>query len=96
MIRYLLRIIHKEFVPEGRTKAKLYLEVLERILQRIHGLRPDFHVNKDWFLDANSAPAHTVSIVQRFPSHEGLLRSTPTSTHHLPSLDLAGVILNNV
>lgn len=35
-------IIHKKFVPEGRTvNSKYYLEILKRLLARIKQMKPD-------------------------------------------------------
>jgi len=60
-------IIHKEFVPAGQTvNPAFYEEVLKRLLQRIHRVRPELHRAGQWMLLHDNAPAHCVIRVHQF------------------------------
>lgn len=51
-------LVHHEFVPHGTTiNAKFYVQVLKRLKQRVHCVRPD--IARDWKLHYDNATAHT-------------------------------------
>jgi histone-lysine N-methyltransferase SETMAR len=71
-------VIHREFVPEGQTvNGQFYLGAMERLLERIRRVRPEFHNSKEWFLLHDNAPAQTAGVVARF-----LARKQVTVPHH--------------
>jgi len=46
-------VVHKEFVPEGKTvNAEFYKEVMDRLLKRIQRVRPAAFCSRDFFLFA--------------------------------------------
>ena len=52
-------IVHKEFVPEGKTvNAEFYKGVMDRLLKRIQRVRPAAFCCRDSFLLHHNAPAH--------------------------------------
>jgi hypothetical protein len=52
-------VVHKEFVPEGKTvNAEFYKGVMDRLLKRIHRVRPATFCCGDFFLLHDNAPAH--------------------------------------
>jgi len=66
-------IIHKEFVPVGQTvNSASYEEVLKRLLQRIHHLRPAYHRTGQWILLHDNAPAHCAIRVHQFLAQRGV------------------------
>jgi histone-lysine N-methyltransferase SETMAR len=58
--------VHKEFVPEGKTvNAEFYKGVMDRLLKRVQGVRPNAFCSRDFFLLHDNAPAHkAVSVCQ--------------------------------
>jgi len=51
-------VVHKEFVPEGKTvKAEFYKGVMDRLLKRIQRVRPAAFCSRDFFILHNIAPA---------------------------------------
>lgn len=79
-------IIHKEFVPTGQTvTAAYYLEVLKRLMARIHRIRLEYRDPESWSLLHDNAPSHTALIVRQF-----LARNQVCVLNHPPySPDLA-------
>jgi len=60
-------IVHYEFVPTGQTvKQVYYLEVLERLREKVRRKRPELFVNNSWILYHDNAPAHTALSVWEF------------------------------
>ena len=60
-------IIHKEFVPVVQIiNAAFYQAVLNRLLQRIRRVRPEFHRTGKLMLLHDNAPAHSVIRVRQF------------------------------
>ena len=52
-------IIHKEFVPPGKTvNAVYYLGVMKRLLARIRRVRPEGRESGSWRLLHDNAPSH--------------------------------------
>ncbi|KAG5336738.1 SETMR methyltransferase, partial [Acromyrmex heyeri] len=78
--------IHKEFVPTGQTIiGAYYLEVLKRLMGRIHRIRPEYRDPEDWSLLHDNAPSHTSLIVRQC-----LARNRISVLNHPPySPDLA-------
>lgn len=73
-------IIHKEFVPPGQTINKdYYKEVLQRLVKRIHRVRPQFHEKGSWFLLHDNARPHTALLVKEFLANNGIVE-----LHHPP------------
>jgi hypothetical protein len=66
-------IIHKSFVPSDQTENKeCYVEVLSRVVQRIHGVRPQFEERGSWFLLHDSARPHTAVSIKQFLAKQGI------------------------
>ena len=64
---YIRGIVHYEFVPTGQTVNQVYyLEVLERLREKVTRKRPELFVNNSWILHQNNAPAHTALSVRQF------------------------------
>jgi hypothetical protein len=62
-------IIHHEFVQEKQTvngKYKYYKEVIKRLINQIHRLRPEFQKRGSWYLLHDNAQAHSSGIVPEF------------------------------
>ena len=52
-------VVHKEFVPEGKTvNAESYKGVMDCLLKRIQRVRPAAFCSPDFFLLHDNAPAH--------------------------------------
>jgi len=50
-------VVHKEFVPRGQTVNKQYYrEILERLIKRVHRVRPE--IADTWMLHHDNAPSH--------------------------------------
>jgi histone-lysine N-methyltransferase SETMAR len=81
-------IIHKEFVPAGQTvNSAIYEEVLKRLLQRIHRVRPGLYRTGQWMLLHDNVPAHCAIRVHQFLAQRGV----PILDHQPYSPDLAPV-----
>jgi len=64
---YIRRIVRYEFVPTGQTVNQVYyLEVLERLRQKVRRKRPEIFANNSWVLPHDNAPAHTALSVKEF------------------------------
>jgi len=51
--------VHYEFVPTGQTVSQVYyLEVLERLHEKVKWKQPKLFANNSWILHHNNAPAH--------------------------------------
>jgi len=60
-------IVHYEFVPTGQTVNQVYyLEVLERLREKVKRKRPELFANNSWILHHDNAPAHTALSVREF------------------------------
>jgi len=60
-------IVHYEFVPTGQTVNQVYyLEVLERLREKVRRKQPKLFANNSWILHHNNAPAHTALSVREF------------------------------
>lgn len=60
-------IVHKEFVPQGRTvNGEYYLGVLDRLWKRIGRVRPEYPAGKQLFLLHDNAPPHKTKKVNEF------------------------------
>jgi hypothetical protein len=60
-------VVHKEFVPEGKTvNAEFYKGVLDRLLKRIQWVRPAAFCPRDFFLLHDNAPAHKAARIYQF------------------------------
>jgi len=60
-------VVHKEFVPAGETvNAELYKGVMDRLLKRIHRVRPGAVCSRDFLLLHDNAPAHKAASVCQF------------------------------
>ena len=58
-------VVHKEFVPPGRTvNATFYVEALKRLKKRVVGVRPE--IANTWVLHHNNAPSHASLLVREF------------------------------
>jgi len=64
---YIRGIVHYEFAPTGQTVNQVYyLEVLERLREKVRWKRPEHFVNNSWILHHDNAPAHTALSVREF------------------------------
>jgi histone-lysine N-methyltransferase SETMAR len=73
-------IVHKEFVPEGRTvNAEFYKGVMDRHLKRIQRVGPISFCSRDFFLLHDNAPAHKAASVCQFLTPENV-----TTLYHPP------------
>jgi len=60
-------IILAEWVPEGQTvNQTYYIELLNKLRERIRKKRPELWSSGDWVLHHDNAPAHTALSVRRF------------------------------
>jgi len=60
-------IVHYEFVPTGQTVNQVhYLEVLERLREKVRRKRPEIFANNSWILHHDNAPAHMALSVREF------------------------------
>jgi len=60
-------VLHKEFVPEGKTvNSEFYKGVMDRLLKRIQRIRPAEFCSRDFFLLHDNAPAHKAASVCQF------------------------------
>jgi len=56
---YIRGIVHYEFVPTGQTVNQVYyLEVLERLGEKVRQEQPELFANNSWILHHDNAPAH--------------------------------------
>jgi len=59
--------VHKESVPKGKTvNAEFYEAATDRLLKRIHRVRPAAFCCRDFFLLHDNAPAHKAASVLQF------------------------------
>ena len=60
-------IVHKEFIPEGKTvNAEFYKGVMGHLLKCIQRVCPPAFCSQDFFLLHDNAPAHKVGSVCKF------------------------------
>ena len=60
-------IVHKEFIPEGKTvNAEFYKGVMGRLLKRIQRVRPAAFCSQAFFLLHDNAPAHKAASFCQF------------------------------
>jgi len=77
-------IVHKEFVPEGKTvNAEFYKGVMDSLLKRIQRVRPDAFCSRDFFLLHDNAPAHKAASVCQF-----LTQKNVTTLYHPRTVQL--------
>jgi len=59
--------VHYEFVPTGQAVNQVYyLEVLERLREKVRRKRPELFANNSWILQHDNASAHTALSVREF------------------------------
>nr|CAH7734624.1 unnamed protein product [Callosobruchus chinensis] len=79
-------VIMVEWVPQGQTvNQKYYIEVLEKLRERVRKKRPDMWKNNSWILHQDNAPAHNALSVKQFLEK----KSIPVLEHPPYSPDLA-------
>jgi len=79
-------VVHKEFVPERkRVNAEFYKGIMDRLLKRIHRVRPAAFCCRDLFLLHDNTPAHKVASVCQFFTP----KNVTTLYHPQYSLDLS-------
>jgi len=60
-------IVHKEFIPEGKTVSReFYKGLKDRLLKRIQRVCPAVFCSRDFFLLHDNAPAHKAASVCQF------------------------------
>ena len=63
----IIGIIHYGFVPTGQTVNQVYyLEVMERLREKVRRKRPELFANNSWILHHDNARAHTALSVREF------------------------------
>ena len=75
-------VVHKEFVPEGGTVNEEFNKgVADRLLKRIHRVRPVAFCSRDIFSLHENAPAHKAASVCQFltPKNVTILQHPPFS-----------------
>jgi len=78
-------IVHKEFVPPGRTvNGKFYCEVLKGLREGIRCKRPDKWNKNNWFLHHDNAPAHTSLVVRQFLTSKKHYSDSPHPNPYSP------------
>jgi len=76
-------IVHYEFVPTGQTVNQVYyLEVLERLREKVRRKRPELFASNSWILHHDNAPAHTA------PSVREILAAEQTTVLEPPAYSL--------
>ena len=79
-------IVHYEIVPSGQTVNQVYyLEVLERLHDKVRRKQPEIFANNSWILIHDNAPAHTALSVREFVA----TKQTTVLEHPAYSPDLA-------
>jgi transposase len=80
-----LGVVHKEFVPEGKTvNAEFYKGVMDRLLKRIQRVRPAAFCSRDFFLLHDNAPAHkAASVCQYLTQNNATIFYHPLYSPHL-------------
>jgi len=83
---YIRGIVHYEFVPTGQTVNQVYyLEVLEKLCEKIRQKWSKHFANNSWILHQDNAPAHTALSVREFLA----TKQIPVLEQPAHSLDLA-------
>jgi len=60
-------IVHYDFVLIGQTVNQIYyLEVLEKLREKVRRKRPELFANNSWILHHDNAPARTALSVRKF------------------------------
>jgi len=60
-------IVHKEFVPTGKTvNSGLYCKVLRRLREKVRRHRPQLWREQTWLLHHDKAPSHTAVLTHQF------------------------------
>jgi histone-lysine N-methyltransferase SETMAR len=60
-------VVHKEFVPEGKTvNAEFYKGLMDRLMKRIQQFHPTAFYSQDFFLLHDNAPARKAASVCQF------------------------------
>jgi len=60
-------IVQYKFIPTGqRVNQVYYLEVMERLREKVRRKRPEPFANNSWILHHDNAPAHTALSVREF------------------------------
>jgi len=79
-------VVHKEFVPEGKTvNAEFYKAVTDRLLKSIQRVRPAAFCSRDFSLLHNNVPAHKAASICQFFTPKNVW----TIYHSLYSPDLS-------
>jgi len=64
---YIRGIVHYELVPTGQTVNQVYyLEVLEKLREKVRRKWPELFANNSWILHHDNAPTHTALSVREF------------------------------
>jgi len=74
-------IVHKEFVPEGKTvNAEFYKGVIDRLPKGIKRVRPAAFCYRDFFLLHDRAPAHKAASICQFLTPKNVTNIYPPHT----------------
>jgi hypothetical protein len=85
-----MKIVHSEFLEQGRTVNQHYLEILARLHEAVHQRRPELWPHA-WNLHHDNAPAHDTLAVREFLAKKSIMKSD--NPPYLPDLALCNLWL---
>jgi hypothetical protein len=72
-IFYVKGIIHHKSVPEKQAvNGEFHKEAIERLIGRVHRVRPEFQEGGSWCVLHDNAPAHSSGVASEFLTKRGI------------------------